>query len=89
MYSPIFIGDRAVALAKFMAEGESPTATLEMALAEKADNDSLPLFYIRHDSDFTRFHVTPGNMSAVRYLLTPKTLSEDGLAGLFQYCSNH
>ena len=86
LYSPIFIGDRAVALAKFMAEGETPTGTLEMALAEKAEDAELPLFYIRHDPDFTRFHVSPGNLLAGTYVPTTKMLNEDGLAGLFTYC---
>ena len=85
-YSPILIGDHAVAMAKFMAENEIPTVQLEMALAEKADDASLPLFFVRYDDGFTRFHVTPGNMLAAAYLLTPKTLSDDGLAGLFTYC---
>ena len=85
-YSPIFIGDHAIAIAKFMAENEVPADTLEMALAETADDSSLPLFYVRHDDRFTRFHVTPGNMLAAAYLMSPQTLSEDGLAGLFQYC---
>ena len=87
-YSPIFIGDQAVALANFMAEDAMPTATLEMALAEKADNASLPFFFIRHDASFTRFQVTPGNILAGAYLTTPKTLTVDGLVGLFEYCSN-
>ena len=87
-YSPILIGDQAVAMANFMAEDAMPTATLEMALAEKADNALLPFFYVRHDAGFTRFHVTSGNMLAAAYLSTPKTLTVDGLAGLFAYCSN-
>ena len=87
-YSPIIIGNRTVAMAKFMAENEVPTATLEMALADTADDASLPLFYVRHDDRFTRFHVTPGNMLAAAYLMSPQTLSEDGLAGLFQYCGS-
>jgi hypothetical protein len=87
-YSPIFIGDHAVAMAKFMAENEIPTAQLEMALAEKADDASLPFFYVRHNENFTRFHVTPGNVLAGAYLSRTKILSEDGLVGLFQYCSN-
>ena len=86
-YSPILIGDQAVAMAKFMAEDEIPTAQLEMALAEKAENTSLPFFYIRHDEGFTRFIVTPGNLLAGVYVSTPKTLSKDGLVELFQYCN--
>ena len=88
-YSPIFIGDHAVAMAKFMAENEVPTAQLEMALAEKADDVSLPFFYVRHNADFTRFLVTPGNLLAGSYLSKTKTLSEDGLVGLFAYCGNN
>ena len=87
-YSPILIDDHAVAMAKFMAEDEIPTATLEMALAETAENTELPFFYVRHDASFTRFQVTPGNLLAGAYLSRPKTLSVDGLAGLFQYCGN-
>ena len=87
-YSPIFIGDRAVAMAKFMAADAMPTASLEMALAEKAENSSLPFFYIRHDANFTQFQVSPGNVLAGAFLSRTKTLSEDGLAGLFEYCSN-
>jgi len=88
-YSPILIGDQAVAMAKFMAENAIPTAQLEMALAEKADNASLPFFFIRHDEGFTRFLVTPGNLRAGVYVSTPKTLSRDGLVGLFEYCRNN
>ena len=87
-YSPIFIGDHVVAMAKFIAENEISTPQLEMALAENAENSSLPFFYVRHDENFTRFHVTPGNVLAGAYLSRTKTLSEDGLVGLFQYCSN-
>ena len=87
-YSPILIGDQVVAMAKFMAENAIPTAQLEMALAEKAENADLPLFYIRHDEYCTRFQVTPGNMLAAKYLSSPKTLNEDGLVGLFAYCRN-
>jgi len=87
-YSPIFVGDQAVAMANFMAEDAMPTTQLEMALAEKADNTALPFFFIRHDEGFTRFQVTPGNMLAAAYLSTPKTLTVDGLAGLFEYCRN-
>ena len=87
-YSPIFVGDEPVAIAKFMAEDAMPTASLEMALAEKAENSSLPFFYIRHDANFTQFQVTPGNVLAGAFLSTTKTLSEDGLVGLFGYCSN-
>ena len=87
-YSPILIGDQVVALAKFMAENEVSIATIEVALAEKADNASLPFFFVRHDEDFTRFHVTPGNVLAGEYLSRTKTLNEDGLVELFQYCGN-
>jgi hypothetical protein len=75
-------------MAKFMAENEVPTAQLEMALAEKAENSSLTFFYVRHNENFTRFHVTPGNVLAGAYLSRTKTLNEDGLVGLFQYSSN-
>ena len=88
LYSPIFVGDKPVAIAKFMAENAMPTASLEMALADKAENSPLPFFYIRHDADFTRFQVSPGNVLACSFLSGTKTLSEDGLVGLFEYCSN-
>jgi len=88
LYSPIFVGNKPVAIAKFMAEDAIPIASLEMALADKAENSSLPFFYIRHDADFIRFQVSPGNVLACSFLSTTKTLSEDGLAGLFEYCSN-
>ena len=87
LYSPIFIDDQAVAMAKFIAMDTSPTTKLEMAIAEKAEDASLPLFYVRHDENFIRFRVTPGNMLAMKYLSSPKTLSEDGLVELFQYCN--
>ena len=76
-------------MAMFMAENEIPTDTLEMALAEKAGGDELPLFYIRHDPGFTSFQVTPGNLHAGLYLLATKTLSMDGLTGLFTYLCNN
>ena len=88
LYSPIFVGDKPVAIAKFMAENAMPSVSLEMALAEKAENSSLPFLYIRHDAAFTRFQVSPGNVLAGAFLSTTKTLSEDGLTGLFEYCSN-
>ena len=75
-------------MAKFMAADAMPTAQLEMALAEKAENATLPFFFVRHNEDFTQFHVSPGNLLAGAFLSRTKTLSEDGLARLFEYCSN-
>ena len=87
-YTPAVYNGRTIALTVFMAENEIPADTLEMALAEKADGDELPLFYIRHNPGFTSFQVTPGNFRAGLYLSkTAKTLSRDGLSGLFTYCS--
>jgi len=88
-YTPVLLGDQAVAMAMFMAEAEIPADTLEMALAEKADGDELPLFYIRHNHGFTRFWVTPGNARAGLYLSKTKTLNHDGLSGLFTYCAKN
>ena len=87
-YTPVLYSGRTIAMAMFMEENEIPTDTLEMALAEKADGDELPLFYIRHDPGFTQFQVTPGNLRAGVYLTATKTLSKDGLTGLFTYLCN-
>lgn len=89
MYSPILYGDRTVALAKFMPENTALAGWLEMALNEEAENNALPLFYVRHDKNFLRFRVTPGNMRATKYLSSPKTLTKEGLTKLFQYCCNN
>jgi len=88
LYSPIFVGDKPIAIAKFMAENTVPTVSLEMAFADKAENSPLPFFLIQHDANFTRFQVSPGNVLAGAFLSGTKTLSEDGLTGLFEYCSN-
>jgi len=85
-YSPIFIDGHHVAMAKFMAECTVLTTSQEMALDEKAEMAKVPLFYVRHDSNFTRFQVTPGNILAASFVPIPKTLSEDGLVALFEYC---
>ena len=88
-YTPVVYDDQTIALTVFMAEDEIPADTLEMALAEKADGDELPLFYIRHNHGFTRFWVTPGNARAGLYLSKTKTLNHDGLSGLFTYCAKN
>ena len=88
-YTPVLHGGRTIAMAMFMAEGETPTNSLEMALAEKADGDELPLFFIRHDPGFTQFQVTPGNLRTGLYLTATKTLSKDGFTGLFTYLCNN
>ncbi len=87
-YSPIFIGDRTVAMTQFMPEDAIPNNELEMALAEKAEYAALPFFHIRYDTGFTRFHVTPGNMPAAAYLSATKMLNGEGLLELFEYCRN-
>ena len=85
-YSPILIDDRLVAMVKFMAENVAPPAMLKMALAEKAENTSLPLFLIRWDEETMWFHVTPCNQRAGVHLSAATWLSVDELLQLFDYC---
>ncbi|MCL2305327.1 MAG: hypothetical protein FWC43_08295 [Planctomycetaceae bacterium] len=85
-YSPILIDDRPVAMVKFMAENVVPPATLKMALGEKAENASLPLFLIRWDEESMWFHVTPCNKRAGVHLSASAWLSVDELLQLFDYC---
>ena len=86
LYSPILMGDRLVAMTKFHMESEPLTATLKMVLAEKAENASLPLFFIQGDKDFDWFRVTPGNERAGVHLTAPAWFSLDELLQLFEYC---
>jgi len=85
-YSPILIDDRPVAMVKFMAEDVAPPAMLKMALAEKAEHASLPLFMIRCDEDSMWFHVTPCNQRAGVHLTAATWMSVDELLQLFDYC---
>ena len=91
-YSPIMYGDEIVALVKFVrddAEQIGRDHSIYMELSAVGNENALPFFLVRNDTNYAYFTVTPGNAAAREHIFCTVEMNQTELKQLFDHCHTY